>query len=80
MERSLLQRVNAFLNESGMPPSTFGRAAVRDPRFVSDLRRGRVPGRKTLARVENFMSKWRADRSAGLDEGAGSRHGGAVRQ
>ncbi|ALC10741.1 hypothetical protein [Sphingopyxis sp. 113P3] len=70
MERRLLQRVNTFLDESAMPPSTFGRMAVRDPRFVSDLRRGRVPGRKTTVRVENFMSRWHADRRAGgaIDE------------
>lgn len=65
MEQTLLQRVNAFLDESAMPPSTFGRMAVRDPRFVSDLRRGRVPGRKTTVRAENFMSRWHADRCAG---------------
>ncbi len=43
MERSLLQRIEAFLKESAMPPSVFGRAAVHDPRLVSDLRGGREP-------------------------------------
>ena len=44
MERSLLQRIEAFLKETAMPPTVFGRAAVRDPRLVSDLRGGREPG------------------------------------
>lgn len=65
MERSLLQRIETFLRESAMPPSVFGRAAVRDPRLVSDLRGGREPGRLMICRVEHFMNKWRADRHAG---------------
>lgn len=65
MERSLLQRIEAFLKESAMPPSVFGRAAVRDPRLVSDLRGGREPGLHLICRVEHFMNKWRADRRAG---------------
>ena len=65
MERSLLQRIEAFLKESAMPPSVFGRAAVHDPRLVSDLRGGREPGLRLICRVEHFMNKWRADRRAG---------------
>jgi hypothetical protein len=65
MERSLLQRIEAFLKESQMPPSVFGRAAARDPRLVSDLRGGREPGRRLICRVEHFMNKWRADYHAG---------------
>ncbi|WP_439568742.1 hypothetical protein [Sphingopyxis sp.] len=65
MERSLLQRINAFLKETAMPPSVFGRAAVRDPMLVSDLRRGREPGGPLICRVEHFMNTWRADRHAG---------------
>ncbi len=65
MERSLLQRIEAFLKESAMPPSVFGRAAVHDPRLVSDLRGGREPGLDLICRVEHFMNKWRADRHSG---------------
>lgn len=65
MERSLLQRIEAFLKESAMPPSVFGRAAVRDPRLVSDLRGGREPGRDIICRTEHFMNKWHADYRAG---------------
>lgn len=65
MERSLLQRIESFLAESAMPQSVFGRAAVRDPRLVGDLRGGRAAGRSVECRVEHFMNKWRADQSAG---------------
>lgn len=65
MQRSLLQRVEAFLRESHMPPTVFGRAAVRDPRLVGDLRNGRNAGLRITCRVEHFMNKWRADRHAG---------------
>src|SRR3546814_8071511 len=61
MERRLLQRIEAFLRESAMPPSVFGRAAVRDPRLVSDLRCGREPGHRIISRVEHFMNKWRTE-------------------
>ncbi|MDK2759894.1 MAG: hypothetical protein KYX64_00880 [Sphingopyxis sp.] len=65
MERSLLQRIEAFLGEASMPASVFGRKAVRDPRLVSDLRDGREPGLCVTCRLEHFMNKWRADYRAG---------------
>lgn len=80
MERSLLQRIEAFLKESAMPPSVFGRDAVRDPRLVTDLRGGREPGRQLICRVEHFMNKWRADRQAGHVAPAGDRRTRAMRR
>lgn len=65
MERSLLQRIEAFLKESAMPHSVFGRAAAHDPRLVGDLRGGREPGRRLICRVEHYMNTWRADHRAG---------------
>ena len=79
MERSLLQRIESFLKESAMPPSVFGRDAVRDPRLVSDLRGGREPGRRLICRVEHFMNKWRADRHAGRVVPQGDRRARAAR-
>jgi len=69
MERRLLQRIEAFLRESAMPPSVFGRAAVGDPRLVADLRGGREPGRRIVSRTENFMSKWHAERTEPSGDG-----------
>ncbi|WP_447929449.1 hypothetical protein [Sphingopyxis fribergensis] len=80
MERSLLQRIEAFLKESAMPPSVFGRAAARDPRLVSDLRGGREPGLDMTCRVEHFMNKWRAERHAGHVVPQGDRRTRAFRR
>lgn len=65
MEGNLLHRIEAFLAESRMPPSVFGRAAAHDPRLVADLRGGREPGDSLICRVEYFMNNWRADFHAG---------------
>ncbi|MEO7681915.1 MAG: hypothetical protein ABIS14_14705 [Sphingomonas sp.] len=40
-----------------MPPTKFGRLAVNDPRLVRDLRAGREPGPRMVARVEAFIGK-----------------------
>jgi hypothetical protein len=80
MERSLLQRINAFLKETDMPPSVFGRGAVQDPSFVNDLRGGRVPGQRIAGRVEHFMNKWRADGRDGRVKTSGDRRTRAARE
>jgi hypothetical protein len=61
MTSPLLPRVDRFLRESGLPPTLFGRMAVRDPRFVGDLRNGREPGRRLCTRVEQFIGQWRSE-------------------
>ncbi|WCT72089.1 hypothetical protein PQ455_10565 [Sphingomonas naphthae] len=38
------------------PNTRFGREAVRDPRFVFDLRNGREPGRKVRDKVRTFIT------------------------
>ena len=76
----LLRMIEKFLNLHAMPPTTFGRACVRDPRLVSDLRGGREPGRRLICRTEHFMNKWRADRHAGHVAPQGDRRTRAVRQ
>ena len=54
-EVHLLGRVERYLRRSGMPPTRFGREAVRDPRFVRDLRNGREPGAAMIRRVCAFL-------------------------
>lgn len=58
---TLLRRVVAFLRETDMPPSQFGREAMRDPKFVFDLRNGRSPGRKVVERADSYMQAWREE-------------------
>ncbi|MBC2664973.1 hypothetical protein H7F51_05555 [Novosphingobium flavum] len=55
----LLFRIEKFLRETGMPWTKFGRLATHDPRFVQDLRNGRMPRTTTAKRVEHFMNSYR---------------------
>lgn len=41
-----------------MRPTRFGRASVRDPRLVFDMRNGREPGYRMIKRVEHFMNEY----------------------
>ena len=55
----LIRKVEKFLRQTGMPATKFGRLAVHDPRFVSDLRNGREPQVRTERRIEHFMNTYR---------------------
>lgn len=54
----LLDRIEKHLKEAHMSATRFGRRAVGDPRFVLDLRLGRRPRRRTLERVERYLSRF----------------------
>ncbi|GAA0330313.1 hypothetical protein GCM10009087_45620 [Sphingomonas oligophenolica] len=54
---SVLRKIERYLKETAMPPTRFGRLAVRDPRLVGDLRNGREPGRRVVARIEAFLAE-----------------------
>ena len=51
----LLREVEIFLRTSNVPPERFGRQVMGDPRFVFDLRRGREPRPRTVARILRFL-------------------------
>ena len=57
--RMLLRQIEIFLRETGMPWTRFGRLAAHDPRFVGDLRNGRMPRADTQERIERFMRAWK---------------------
>lgn len=62
----LLADIDAFLEAHGMAESTFGREAVNDWKFISDLRGNaeRKPRRiwpETEAKVRRFMATYRPD-------------------
>ena len=61
----LIRKIEAFMRQTKMPQTTFGRLATNDPQFVFDLRRGRVPRAKTEKRVEHFMNTYDEIRDAG---------------
>ena len=57
---SLLVKIDRYCRRTGLPPSKFGRLAVRDPRLVHDLRMGRQLGPAITRRIEAFMAEGQA--------------------
>jgi hypothetical protein len=55
----LIRKIEVFLRHTGMAPTRFGRMATSDPRFVLDLRMGRMPRPETEKKVEHFMNEYR---------------------
>ncbi|MEM6476941.1 MAG: hypothetical protein AAF687_12310 [Pseudomonadota bacterium] len=51
----LIRTVETFLKEHDMPATKFGRLAAHDPRFVLDLRMGRIQRPRTEARTRQWM-------------------------
>ena len=54
----LIRKIEVFLRRTGMPATKFGRMATRDPRFVLDLRMGRIPRAHTEARIRRWMAEY----------------------
>lgn len=55
-QRPLIMQIERYLRTTGMAATRFGCEAMRDPRFVHDLRKGRTPGPRTQSIVEHFMN------------------------
>ncbi len=53
---SLLYAIEICLRRTKVPPSRFGRNAVKDPRLVHDLRLGRQPGAAMERRVRAYIA------------------------
>lgn len=51
----LIERIEAYMRRNKTSPSRFGREAVGDPNFVTNLRDGRQPRRRTVKRVIAFI-------------------------
>lgn len=67
----LIRKVEKFLREHDMPATKFGRLAAHDPRFVLDLRMGRIPRAATEARTLEWMAQYSEQaRSSGADDAA----------
>ena len=54
---TVVQKIDRYLRATAMPPTKFGRLAVRDPRLVHDLKRGREPGARMIARIEAYIAR-----------------------
>lgn len=53
----LLKDVEKYLHAHDMSPARFGREAMKDPRFVFDLRAGREPRAQTVRRVRAYLEQ-----------------------
>ena len=53
--RSLMAEIDAFRARTGMSATAFGTLSLNDPKFVSDLHKGRTPSLSTMDRVKAFM-------------------------
>ncbi len=49
-------KIERFLRRTDMPATRFGRLAAGDPRLVPDLRNGREPRPRMVARIEAFLA------------------------
>lgn len=52
----IFSEVEAYLRATGMAASKFGEGAVNDPNLIRDIKAGREPRRKTVARVREYMA------------------------
>jgi hypothetical protein len=53
----ILMEIERWLKRTGMSPSRFGRLAVGDSALLHDLRAGRDPSSRTVARIRTFMDR-----------------------
>lgn len=57
---SLIDEIDSFVADAGMSPITFGRKALGDPHFVSQLRNGRRLWPETEAKVRRFIAEYQS--------------------
>ena len=56
----LIEEIGKFCQIFGIGESRFGRIVVGDPNLVYDLRRGRSLTLRTVAKVQNFIDRYRS--------------------
>lgn len=62
-DQDLLDRVNAFLEETGIPPTRFGLDALGDGALVKQLREGRSLSLRNVNKVWSYMDELLESRS-----------------
>ncbi|MGY6552157.1 MAG: hypothetical protein ACXIT4_09735 [Erythrobacter sp.] len=60
----LIRKIEKFLTTHNIPATKFGRMAAHDPRFVLDLRMGRIPRPETEARTLEWMQQFEREITA----------------
>ena len=59
--QKLLEEIEAFLKETGMPPTVFGEEAVGDRALMISLRKGRDLKTATADKIHKFMADKREE-------------------
>ena len=54
-----LKRIELFLKQSGMSATSLGIKALKNPRFVFDIRKGNVCTVKSMQKVDDFMLSYK---------------------
>ena len=62
-KKDFLEFVETFLAQSLMRPSTLGVLAIKDPMFVSLLRKGRECREATQTRVLDFINNYQQEKN-----------------
>jgi hypothetical protein len=60
-DADMLERIEVFCRDTGMPLSTFGRMAIGDGSLVANLRSGRSLTLKSAQRLLDFMTTYAPD-------------------
>ena len=74
LEEQFNTRLNGFMDETGMAPTTLGMLAVGDPNLLREIARGRSVSLRTADRVVAFMDRY--ERAAGGAEAPPARAAG----
>lgn len=53
--QQFLENIAAYLAKADLSESAFGRAAVGDPNFIGDCKRGREPSLRLVRRVSEYI-------------------------
>jgi hypothetical protein len=56
-QTALLRMIVRYCNDHGMAETAFGRAALKDPRLIGDMRRGRKPTPCTAHKLVTYMQE-----------------------
>lgn len=63
LEEQFNTRLNGFMDETGMAPTTLGLLAVGDPNLLREIARGRSVSLRTADRVMAFMDRYELEGS-----------------
>lgn len=63
-DAQLIARIEAFLQETKMSPTRFGRETMADPALLAGLKAGRSLSLKNVGKVIAFMEGWQPESAA----------------